>query len=496
MTPGLLLLLPFFAAFPVFAAVWVSPRFSRALAMAAAVAGFLAALGAGAQSLSAGVWPSEMGGWAAPWGVEIRLSPFACFWTALLYLSTVLKLLTDKPASSSSDYFDAALLLLTGSLAALALDKDLFDFYLWVELALVAGGLLIVREGPGYLWMAFRFVFWGSVGASFLLLGLIYLYSGTSTLDLDDLLSQLLIDKNEDLIGFGGFFVTLGLALPLMFPGSRLFAPFLSRLSPGLMAFLGPLLARAAALLLFEIYFSGLGAPGFQPPLWLKALEQIAAVFFLADFWFARRQKNWEPVTGFLSAASLGYLLAGFILGSTPALQGALLELVSQVLALTGLFYLSVWLKEAAGTDELARFSGAARRAPWTAAAFLLLGLNLVGLPPFGGFYGKYYLFEAALQQRQWFLSLALLGAYGFSLFYLGKAAWKLFTREEGDPQAVSIKKAPKRVTAVLWVLALAGLALGFWHKTLLRDIITPALPKAFQHWTPPVENWNSQDVE
>ena len=496
MTPAILLLLPFFALFPIFAAAWVGPRFSRSLALAAASAGFLTALWAGAQTLSAGIWPSEMGGWAAPWGIEIRLSPFACLWTALLYLLAFLRLLTEKPASSSPDYFDAALLLLTGSLAALGLDKDFFDFYLWVELALVAGGLLILREGLDYLWMAFRFVFWGSAGASFLLLGIIYLYSGTGTLDLDDLLSQLLIDKNEDLIGFGGFFVTLGLALPLMFPGSRIFAPFLSRLSPGLMAFAGPLLGRAAAFLLFEIYFSGLGAPGFQPPLWLKGLEQIAAVFFLADFWFARRQKKWEPVTGFLSAASLGYLLVGFILGSTPALQGALLELVSQLFALSGLFYLSVWLKEAAGTDELARFSGAARRAPWTAAAFLSLAFNLVGLPPFGGFYGKYYLFEAALQQQQWFLGLALLGAYGFSFFYLVKVGWKLFTRAEGDPQAVSIRKAPKLLTAVLWGLALGGLALGLCHKTLLRDIITPALPKAFQHWTPPVENWNSQDVE
>src|SRR5579859_5432210 len=108
MTPGLLLLLPFFAAFPVFAVAWVSPRLSRDLALAAAGAGFLTALWAGAQTLSGEVWPSEMGGWAAPWGVEIRLSPFACFWTALLYLLTLLKLFTDESVSSPSDYFDAA----------------------------------------------------------------------------------------------------------------------------------------------------------------------------------------------------------------------------------------------------------------------------------------------------------------------------------------------------------------------------------------------------
>jgi len=149
MIPVLLFILPFLGVFPVWATAWKWPKFSRFLACLIAMAGLWLSLQAGA--LSGGAGPYELGGWAAPWGIEIRLTPFGCFWTALLYTLTLLTLLTlsalKKPVLFSPDFFEAALLLLTGSLGALVLGRDLFDFYLWVELALLAAGLLIARSG-------------------------------------------------------------------------------------------------------------------------------------------------------------------------------------------------------------------------------------------------------------------------------------------------------------------------------------------------------------
>ncbi|HET9870230.1 MAG TPA: hypothetical protein VFR02_07035, partial [bacterium] len=220
MTPVLLFLAPFLAAFLAGLLAWGGRRASRAAALLGAAAALGLALAAGFQSLG-GDLAYEMGGWAAPWGIEIRLTPFACFWTAALDALCLAALaLAPREGAARPDPFDAVLLLLTGSAAALVLDRDLFDAYLWVELALLGAGLLAAREGSP--WTAFRIAFWGSVGASFLLLGVLFLYSGTGTLDLGDLLSQLLIlqdaaPKNfRALIGFGGFWLTLGLALPLM----------------------------------------------------------------------------------------------------------------------------------------------------------------------------------------------------------------------------------------------------------------------------------------
>jgi multicomponent Na+:H+ antiporter subunit D len=502
MIPVLLFALPFFGMFFVWVLSWKSPKISKGLACVIAAAGVGLSLQAGAETLAIGVWHYELGGWAAPWGIEIQLTPFGCFWTALLYLLALLTLTLmaslKKPVFFHPDFFDSALLLLTGSLAALVLTRDLFDFYLWVELVLLAAGLLIARSGPEAFLTAFRSIFWGSASASFLLLGFLYLYAGTGTLDLDDTLSQLLILKNGGLIGFTGFWVTVGLSLPLLFPAPVLFRTLLSRIPSILTAFLAPVLGRAAALLLFELYFSALGAPDFHPPVWLTLLEQIATVLFLAHFWAASRAKTWTRAAGFLSVASLGYVLMGFVLGTTIALQGVLLELVNQLVTVAGLFYLGAWLEEAAGTDEIARFCGAGRRQPWIAAVFLLLGCNLVGIPPFGGFYGKVYLLESALQQQQWFLAVVLLAAYGFSFYFLFFLGWKLFTRPESPSAAPlgSLRKGPRVLAAALWITALIGLAFGVWHKAFLRELVTPALPKAFQHWTPPLEPWNAKDVE
>ncbi len=502
MIPVLLFALPFLGMFFVWVLAWKWPKISKGLACLIAAAGIGLSIQAAVETLAIGVWHYELGGWAAPWGIEIQLTPFGCFWTTLLYLLALLTLTLaatlKKPVFFHPDFFDSALLLLAGSLTALALTRDLFGFYLWVELALLASGLLIARSGPEAFLTAFRFVFWGSAGASFLLLGFLYLYAGTGTLDLDDTLSQLLILKNGGLIGFAGFWVTVGLSLPLMFPAPVLFRNLLSRIPSTLTAFLAPVLGRAAALLLFELYFSTLGAPDFHPPVWLTILEQTAAVFFFGHFWAASRAKSWTQAAGFLSVASLGYVLAGFVLGTTIALQGVLLELANQLVTVAGLFYLGAWLEEAAGTDEMARLRGAGRRQPWIAAGFVLLGFNLVGIPPWGGFYGKVYLLESALQQQQWFLAAALLAAYGFSFYFLCFLGWRLFTRPEPHSAIppVPLKKGPGVLTAALWIMALSGLALGIWHKAFLRDLVTPALPKAFQHWTPPLEPWNAKDVE
>ncbi|MGH7740296.1 MAG: proton-conducting transporter membrane subunit [bacterium] len=501
MNPILLFLLPFGGLFVVGGLGPIQPRLSRGTALWVTLLGAGLSFWTGHQALSQGVIPYEMGGWAAPWGIEIRATPFGCLWIGLIYLLAALTLAaaprTDKKSGTLTDFYDSAFLLLAGSFAALVLLRDFFDFYLFIGIILLSTGFLAARSGPGAFWTAYRFVFGGSVAASFLLLGLLYLYAETGTLNLNDLSDQLFIIKSARLAGFGGFWVTAGLSFFLVFPSPIFFPGFFSKGPLVGMTFWAPLLGRAAALLLFEFYFSGLAGAGFSSPAWLTALEQTGSILFLAGIVLTGFAKTWTRAAGFWSVASLGYVGAGFVLGTPQSLEGALWELVNQAVTVSGLFYLAAWLTQTVGTDELSRFSGAGRRQPWMAGLFILLGCNMAGLPFFGGFYGKYEIFQAALREQQWFLVLGLAAAYLLGVWGLAFSGWKLFVRpKKNTVLSVSFKRKSNVWAAAIALAALAGLALGFGRHSILKNWVAPALPKAFQAWTPPSKTWDSMSVE
>lgn len=500
--PVLLLILPLAGSLLVFLSALGPAFFSRALALLILLAGIILSL---VLPLSvSGDWHYNLGGWAPPWGIETRLSAFTGLLAAAVYFLSFLALASlgsdaRKEQTPSQGILDGFWLLLTGSLTGLLLVRDAFTIYLLLELSVLAAGMLLAGGGKRTWLAAFRFIFGGSVGASLYLLGIAYLYAATGTLHLDDLLAQLLISKNFHLIWAAGFFLTAGFVLPLLFPLPALFSGFLGELSPGFLVFLVPVAARVAFFLLFVFYFFVLGIPGLTTPFWLAAAEQLTAALFLSGFWFAVREGETDRAAAFLGAAPLGYVLAGFMLGTSGALTGALLEILNQLLALAGLYLIFLWAGESTGTREAGRWAGAGRKKPLMAAAFLLLAADLAGLPPTGGFYAKLYIFKAAFDQRQWFLALVLAAGYGLSLYYLVRAACGLFfpskdSRAKAAP--LYFKKTAPQFSWSVAALVLAVLALGIFHRTLVKNVIAPALPKAFQNLNLPVEPFSNQQVE
>jgi multicomponent Na+:H+ antiporter subunit D len=502
--PIFLMILPFAGALVVLLLALGPAIFSRLLALGILLIGLLFSVFLYLGPISSGEWNYNLGGWPPPWGIEIRINTFLCLMAGLVFFISFLTLLCaeNKPTKESPSFpgiLDGLWLLATGSLIGLLLTRDAFTIYLFLELFVVAAGVFIGLGGSRAWLSAFRFTFWGSVGASFYLLGLAYLYAATGTLHLDDLLAQLLISKNFNLIWTAGVFLTTSFGFPLIFSTPAVFAGFFAESYPLFLIFLGSVMVRVMVFLLFVFYFSVLGIPGLSTPLWLAVLEQLTAVFFLVNFWKALQEKEMGRVAAYLSAGSLGYVFIGFELGTSAALTGTLLEILNQILAVAGLFFVSIWMKKTGGMDDGRAWAGLGWKKPQLAAAFLLFGMGLIGVPPLGGFYGKLYLFQAAFHQHQWFLAGVLLAAYGLGLTYLGKTVGELFfppgfSRKKVRP--IFLKDESWKLSSVIVVLALGLLALGIFHRSLAKNAIVPALPKAFQNLNLPAEPFSGQEVE
>lgn len=187
----------------------------------------------------------------------------------------------------------------------------------------------------------------------------------------------------------------------------------------------------------------------------------------------ALRQTRLKLLIAYSTVAQIGYLFIAFPLASIIGWKAALYMLLSHAIAKTAMFMAAGNILFYGGHDRIADLDRVAERLPITLAAFALAGVSLMGLPPSGGFVGKWLLLEAAIVSGQWWWGIVLIagglmtGAYVFNV--IGHA----FTEAElsHEPNVV-----PKRMEWVALLMAVLAIVLGFIAPSVLSimDIGTP----------------------
>jgi len=435
--------------------------------------------------LAQGPWRYSLGGWAPPWGIELEVSPFSALLAALILLLALIAFYRLGSYGIIAGLLKTREILagpllstLTACLLAVFFVRDGFTLYLFLQMGVVAAaGLLVCLARQGYL-DGFYFLLGGSTGASLFLAGIIFLYGATGTLHLDDLLAQLFIAKNFKLVLGAGLLLVSAFGFFLVFPSPFFFKRLLDQTPPFMLGFLSSVMVRTAVFVLFLMLFFTLNVPGLVLPAWLSTAACLTPVLFLGHFLFAARQKDFLHSVAFLSVAQLGYVLIGFILGSKSALTGALMELLSQMLVVMGLFLaVGILSLKPVGAHPFSKLAGVGRH-DFSAALFLIIFISsVVGVPPTGGFFGKFYLLQALVEKRNWFLMIPMIFVMIFNLVPAAKFTWLLFEHRKAASFHAPISFASK---APLLLLALAVLLLGLFHQEIIHNFIEPALPKAF----------------
>ncbi len=498
--PILILLSPLAGSLFCVFSPFFSGRLTRFLAWFSLAAGLIFTLESFGPLLSTGDWRYALGGWPPPWGIELVLTPFTAFFACLLLVLSLVVLVYFRslrlPGSSGiwkENLAHSFHLLMTAAGLALLFTRDAVNLFLFLEVFLLAGAGLMASLGEKAWLAAFNFFFWGSVGATLYLAGIVFLYSATATPNLDDILAQLFIAKNFSMALTAGFFLGFGFIFLLVFPAPFFFQKTLNRIPSFLLAFFSSVIPRLAAVLLFGFYFFVLDVPGLTAPTWLTVLAYLVSLAFLTGFFFASRQKDYLVTLGFLGAAQMGFLFLGFYLGNKSALTGSLLEVLSQVLTVAGLFFIGQNLREDAGIQSLSRLTGLARQRPLMGLALVIFASSIVGVPPTGGFFGKWFLAQGAMEKHDW-LALATLAAVTVFNFLFFARLTRLLYEHHSDYPALPPTRMESRLPVLL--LAAAILLLGVFHEGLIHKFIEPALPKAFQNLPVPNVPFLGKEVE
>jgi len=302
----------------------------------------------------------------------------------------------------------------------------------------------------------------GTIGGTFILIGIGFLYVVTGTLNMADLAVLLPEVTQLRTLHTAFAFLVVGIGLKLaMFP-LHLWLPNAYAYAPSTAtAFIAATATKVAVYALLRFVFTVIGPVIAYEDLPFGEIAMTLAVLgLLTGSFVAIFQQNVKRVLAYSSVAQIGYILLGISLATMMGLKAGMLHLFNHAL-MKGALFMAVgcffYRTKSVRLDDL---RGIGRKMPWTFGAFVIAGLSLIGVPLTVGFVSKWYLVQATLENGYWPLAVLVLGGSLLAVIYIWRVveiAWF------GNPsvRAVDATEAPLGLLIPTWALVLANLYFG-----------------------------------
>jgi multicomponent Na+:H+ antiporter subunit D len=458
------------------------PRAAWIVALAAAWLSFAAAVVMAAQVSETGTISYQLGGWEPPWGIEYRIDTLGSYVmlivTAIpaLVLVAAKESVTHEIAEELIARFYGAFMLAFAGLAGIVATGDAFNVFVFLEISSLSSYALIsMGRDRRALTSAFEYLVMGTIGATFILIGIGFLYMMTGTLNMQDLAERLPAVLETRTVRAGFAFLTVGIGLKLaMFP-LHLWLPNAYAYAPSAVtAFLAATATKVAVYALLRFLFDVFG---FEFALQDMPLDDILMVVGLAGILIASLvavfQEDIKRMLAYSSVAQIGYMVLGISLASTTGVIAATLHVFNHALMKGALFLALGAVVYRIGGVSLRDFAGLGRRMPWTMAAIVLGGLSLIGVPPTAGFITKWYLVLATLEQDLWPVAILVVIGSLLALLYV----WKLVEAAYFEPVpegAATVREAPWSMLLPIWLLVGANIYFGI-HTDVTVGMATQA---------------------
>lgn len=442
------------------------------LTLAVTWVAFAIALALLARVLADGPISYELGGWAAPWGIEYRLDKLSAFVLLIVagigaaVLPCAYHSVRDEIPEDRHRLFYAAFLLAQTGLFGVVITGDTFNLYVFLEIASLASYILVgLGSHRRALAAAYQYLVLGTIGATFILLGVGLLYMMTGTLNMADLASRL--DGLEDLrpVRAALAFLTVGIALKLALFPLHFWLPNAYTYAPSVVsAFLAGTSTKVGAYVLLRFLFTIFGEPfSFATMPVGEVLMPLALVAVFVGSLVAIFQNNVKRMLAYSTVAQIGYIALGISFASETGLIGGIVHVFNDALMKGALFLAMACVALKVGAVDLDAMRGLGRRMPLTMAAFVTAGLSLVGVPLTVGFVSKWYLVLAALERGLWPVAVLVLAASVLALVYVWRVVEVAYFRAAPE-EAETGSEAPAAL--VVPTVALAALCLVFGIDT------------------------------
>ncbi len=420
-----------------------------------------------------GVLSYEMGGWAPPWGIEYRIDHLSAY---VLIILTTISSITMLAARESVEkeiaeekiglFYSAYLLCLTG-LLGIVTTGDAFNLFVFLEISSLSSyALIAMGKNRKALTASYQYLIMGTIGATFILIGVGLLYMLTGTLNISDLQQKIpgLVDSRVLHAAFA--FFTVGISLKIALFPLHLWLPNAYAHAPSMVTVFFSATATKVSLYVLFRFFFGLFSDeiSFHEFHLESILLPLSIIAIIIASLVAVFQKNIKRMFAYSSVAQVGYMTLGISFGTKGGCIASLVYLFNHAIIKGGLFLAVACIVLRTHSARLENFAGLGRRMPWSMAAIVLLGLALIGVPGTAGFISKWHLLVAAINEDHWLGTVTIVGGSLLTAAYMWKIIEYAYFRRPADnldENTVTSLQAPSQMLIPLWLLAAAALYFG-----------------------------------
>ena len=468
--PALLILVPFTAAplcvlFRHALASWV-------IAFVANLFSVVAAWQVLQHVRTTGIIRYAVGGWAAPSGIEYYIDALNASVLLLVSgISAIVLLYAYKSVGKSVPItkhylFYAAWLMCLSGLMGIAITGDAFNVFVFLEVSSLATYMLIsFGSDKRALTSTFRYLIMGSVGASFILIGIGFLYAATGTLNMIDLAERIPDSESQRAVLVAFSFICIGVMIkaaifPLhgWLPNAYTYGPV------AVTAFLAGTATKVSLYVLLRFFFSIFGYEYSFGQLLLSGVLLPAAVAgFVLMSLVAIFQSDLRKMLAYSSVAQLGYIVAGISLASQAGLTAGIVHILNHALIKSALFMAVGCIIYQVGHAHCPSFDNLFKRMPLTCIAFIIAGLGLVGVPLTVGFISKFALIQASMDEGWWMVAALILLSSLMAVVYVGRVVEVMLFRQsrQATPVVSGYSEAPVSMLVPMYLLIGLGLYFG-----------------------------------
>ncbi len=411
----------------------------------------------------------EIGGWAAPWGIEYVVDRLNAF--ILIIVSGLASIVLPYSWNSIEReinrhqrglYFACMLLCLAG-LLGMAITGDAFNLFVLLEISSLSTYTLIaLGRDRRALASSFQYLVMGTIGATFILIGVGMLYALTGTLNMADLAAHLELLHGSSTMKVAYSFLVVGIGLKLaMFP-LHLWLPNAYAYAPSAVTvFLASTATKVAVYALLRFLFSIFGIEfSFEILNTQWFLIGLGLISMLVASTVAIFQHNIKRMLAYSSVAQIGYILLGIGLLNVNGLAASLLHLFNHALIKGALFMALGAICYRIGNTEINNLAGIAKQMPWTMAAFVAGGLSLIGIPFTAGFISKWFLILSAIEHGWWPVVVVIIITSLIAVIYIFRVVEIAYFKQQAKINR-DVTEAPLGLLIPTWILVVLNFYFG-----------------------------------
>lgn len=411
----------------------------------------------------------------------IAIDRMAVFFKAFLILASLLVVLaapgSKEFSRSNLGEFYALLLGVTLGMMLLASSTDLLMLFLSLEMVSLGSYIMVgyLRNDRQSNEASLKYILFGAVSTGAMLYGITLLFGvtgSTKMIVIRHVLAGATAQGGNSLVLLVSTVLILaGLGFKIAAVPFHFWCPDVYTGAPTpVTAFLSVAPKAAGFAILVRFFFTGLSQAGpqlawntFASINWMPIVMVLSIVTMTFGNIAALRQENMKRLMAYSSIAHAGYILMGAVVLTSEGLQAVLVYLITYLFMNLGAFMIVIEIYNRTGSFELKDYRGFYRRSPFLSVAMSVFLLSLMGIPPLAGFFGKLYVFAAAVNRDlAWFAVIGALNSV-VAVYYYARVMKTMVidVGEDTSPVRVSWDSS-----VLIWVMLIPTVALMlFWDQ-------------------------------